>query len=108
MSKTILQINYGFTSSRADHTQLVTPMAEPIAAVPGLIWKVWLMNEANKEAGGIYLFESRESAEAFVNSAAVASFAAHPSITNVSAKFFEPDETLTQITRGPLKLGETV
>jgi len=102
MSKTILQINYQFTSSLADFTKLVTPMAEPIAAVPGLAWKIWLMNEAGREAGGIYLFESQEAAQGFVNSDAVKSFASHPTIANVNAKMFAPDEALSKITRAPL------
>ena len=102
MSKTILQINYQFTSSLADFTAMVTPMAEPISGVPGLVWKIWLMNEADHEAGGIYLFESRDAAQAFTNSEAIKSFAAQPSITNLSAKMFEPDEALSKVTRGPL------
>lgn len=102
MSKTILQINYQYTSSLADFTQLVTPMSQPIAAVPGLAWKIWLLNEADREAGGIYLFESREAAQAFVNSDAVKSFVANPIISNVNAKMFEPDEALSKITRAPL------
>ena len=102
MAKTILQINYQFTSSAADYTKLVTPMAEPIAGMSGLVWKIWLLNEVDREAGGIYLFESREAAQAFVNSDAVKSFIAQPSITNVSAKMFEPDEVLSKITRAPL------
>lgn len=102
MSKTILQINYKINSPRADHTALVTPMAEPIASAPGLVWKIWLMNEADHEAGGIYLFESREAAEGFANSPAVKDFVAHPMISSVSAKLFEPDEALSKVTRGPL------
>ena len=108
MTRTILQINYQFTSSRADHTALVTPMAESIAATPGLIWKIWLMNEVDREAGGIYLFESREAAQAFVSSPAVKSFAGQPSITAVNAKLFEPVEALSKITRGPLTVEATV
>jgi len=108
MAKTILQISYKFNSSRADHTALVTPNAEYIAGVPGLVWKVWLMNEAEHEAGGIYLFEGREDAVAFVSSAAITSFAAHPSLSAFSAKMFEAVESLSRITRGPLKIVEPV
>jgi hypothetical protein len=93
MSKTILQINYKINAS---------PMAEPIAQAPGLLWKIWLMNEADREAGGIYLFESREAAQGFLTSAAVKDFAAHPMISEVSAKMFNPDETLSKVTRGPV------
>ena len=108
MSKTILQINYTFNSSRADHTALVTPMAEFIAAVPGLVWKIWLMNEAEHESGGIYLFESAEAAQAFVSSAPVTGFAAHPSLGAFSVKLFEAVEALSNMTRGPLMVAEKV
>jgi hypothetical protein len=104
MSKAILQINYQFTSL-AELTKVNTPgVAEFIAAAPGLIWKIWLLNEADREAGGIYLFESREAAEAFANSDAIRSFAAHPVIANLNAKFFAPDEAMSKITRAPLNV----
>jgi len=52
MSNTILQINYHFTSM-ADLAKLATPdTAEGIAAVSGLVWKTWLLNEDGREAGG--------------------------------------------------------
>ena len=104
MSNTILQINYQFTSSVADFTKLVTPNAEFIAAVPGLVWKIWLLNAADREAGGIYLFESREAAQAFANSDAIKGFASHPTIANLHAKIFAPDEALSKITRAPLDI----
>jgi hypothetical protein len=102
MPKAILQVNYNFTMSHADFLTLVAPLAEPLSAVPGLIWKIWLTNPAESEAGGIYLFENAESASAFMASQAIADFAAQPGITNIRAKMFEPDERLSQVTRGPL------
>ena len=108
MSRTILQINYTFNLSRAEHTALVTPMAEYIAAVPGLVWKIWLVNEADHEAGGIYLFENAEAAQAFVSSAPVTGFAAHPALGAFSVKMFEAVEALSRITRGPLLVAEKV
>lgn len=108
MSKTILQVNYSFTSSHEDYTKLVTPLAEPISAVPGLVWKVWLMNESDRQAGGIYFFETRQSANEFMNSQAIADFVSQPTITDVSAKMFEPDESLSQVTRGPINIQKSV
>jgi hypothetical protein len=102
VSRVILQINYKFSSTRAEYDALVTPLAEPIASVPGLHWKIWLMNEANNEAGGIYLFENLEAAQAFATSQTVADFLANPTIREPSAKFFEPVENLSRITRGPV------
>ena len=102
MSKIILQINYKVNASHADFVALVTPMAEPIDSSPGLWWKIWLINEAEHEGGGIYLFESREAAQGFLDAPAVKGFAAHPMISALNAKFFEPDEVLSKVTRGPL------
>ena len=45
----ILQINFKFHMAREQYEAAVAPLAEPIAAVPGLVWKVWLMNEAEQE-----------------------------------------------------------
>lgn len=108
MTRVILQVNYKFMSSRAEHVALVTPLAEPIAAVPGLHWKIWLMNEPGKEAGGIYLFENTESAQAFMNSQPVADFLGHPTIFEADARLFEPVEELSRITRGPLTIATSV
>src|SRR5450432_2800511 len=104
MPNTILQINYQFTSSPAEHRALVTPAADPIAATPGLVWKVWLINETDHEAGGIYLFESRDAAQGYLNSPIITGFAAHPSIRAVSAKLFDTNESLSRITRAPLPI----
>jgi hypothetical protein len=108
MSRIVLQVNYKFKSSRAEYLALVTPLAEPIAAVPGLQWKIWLMNEAEQAAGGIYLFESADSAQAFMNSQPVADFLRHPTIAEATAKMFEPVEDLSRITRGPLTITTAV
>src|SRR5205823_9454115 len=44
--------SYHFTSM-ADLAKLATPdTAEGIAAVSGLVWKTWLLNEDGREAGG--------------------------------------------------------
>ena len=97
MSRTIWQINYQFASV-AELTKLLTPNV----AVHGLVWKIWLLNEAGRRAGGICLFESREPAQAFVNSADIKSLASHPSIANLNARLFTPAAALNKISRAAL------
>ncbi len=103
MAKTILQVNYRFNVSPTELRQLITPAAAPIAAVDGLLWKVWLIDEDRLEAGGIYLFRDRAAVEAFLANPMMAGFAANPAIADVSARIFAVDTTLSQITRGPLE-----
>ena len=57
MSEKLLQLNFKFSVTGDEYTQAVSPLAEKYAAVPGLRWKVWIINEAESEAGGIYLFD---------------------------------------------------
>ena len=103
MSQKILQVNMKFSIPRADLEAAWLEVAQPIADVPGLRWKVWLMNEAEHEAGGIYLFESEAAAQAYLAGPIVAALKASPAVSNISAKLFDVLESHTTITRGPVK-----
>ncbi len=103
MTQKILQINFKITSSVKDYTMLVAPLADPIAKTPGLEWKVWLFNEQNHEAGGVYLFRDDASVNAYLNGEIVAGLKKQPTIKDISAKVFDVEETLTHKTRGPIK-----
>ena len=51
MSAKILQINYKLNGPRAEYERENLPYAQPIANLPGLRWKVWIIDEAKSEAG---------------------------------------------------------
>jgi len=103
MSKKILQLNFKFNVSRAEYEQAVSPLASEFAAVVGLRWKVWLMNEAESEAGGIYLFDDESSLRAYLTGPLAAQVKSHPALSDMSAKQFDVMEDVTAITRGPVK-----
>jgi hypothetical protein len=71
--------------------------------VPGLRWKVWLMNEAEHTAGGIYLFESAAAVQAWMAGPIVAAMLVNPVLSNIEAKVFDILESHTKITRGPVE-----
>ena len=102
MSQQILQVNMNYSIPRADLETAWLGAAQPIADTPGLVWKVWLMNEEKKEAGGIYLFESEEAANAYVSGPIVAGLKASPAVSNISAKMFSVLGDHSAITRAPL------
>ena len=103
MSQKILQINFKFTTPAADHLKLVAPFADVIAAVPGLTWKVWMINEQKHEAGGIYLFRDEASVNAYLSSDIVLGMKKEPTVKDISAKVFDVVEEMTKKTRGPIK-----
>lgn len=108
MSQKILQINFQLSVPAKDYEQACLPAAQPIADTPGLRWKVWLMNEADHEAGGIYLFDDDESMRAFLAGPIVAAVKSNPDISDISAKTFDVMDALTVVTRGPVREGSRV
>jgi hypothetical protein len=102
MSEKILQINFKYHVSRTEYETAVAPVAEPIAAVPGLLWKVWILNEAEQEGGGIYLFANSQSLDNYLNSEIVAAIVSNPILSDFSVKQFEVMEGVTAVTHGPV------
>jgi hypothetical protein len=102
MGNTVVQINFKFDMSPSEFVETVRPLAEPIAAVTGLQWKLWLMDEANRRAGGVYLFDSSDAVQAYLNGPIVAGLGEHPKITDIAVKVHSVDDELSAITRGPL------
>jgi hypothetical protein len=102
MSGKLLQINFRLKVPAADYVAEVTPLADDIARVPGLLWKVWLLNEAENEAGGIYWFIDEASLRAYLDGPIVAGVASHPALADISVKVFDNISRLSEITRGPV------
>lgn len=99
MTQQILQINFNFSNSRAEYEAMTLPMAGPLAETPGLNWKVWLMDETNQEAGGIYLFDDETTARNFAQEAA-AMLSGDLPFSNASIKQFDVLEGHSITTRG--------
>ena len=97
----LLQVDFPFAGPWGNEmTAALRGLAESIAAEPGLIWKIWTENPATGEAGGIYLFADRASAEAYLamHTARLKSFG----IVQVNGKLFEVNGELSAINRAPL------
>lgn len=108
MSQKILQVNLKFNISKVDLEQAWLPAVQPIADTPGLRWKIWLMNEAEHEAGGIHLFDDEASLRAYLAGPIVAAVKSSPVVSNINVKQFDVMEEHTTITRGPVREGVRV
>lgn len=102
MSGKILQINFKFNVTPDEYLETVTPLASEIAQTPGLLWKVWLMNEAESEAGGIYWFNDGDALHAYLEGPVVAGIANHPAIAEIGVKVFDNIAALSEVTNGPV------
>ena len=97
----LLQVDFPFSGPWGPAmTEALRGLAASIADEPGLIWKIWTENAATSEAGGIYLFADRPSAEAYlaVHTARLKGFG----IPAVNGKIFDVNGELSAIDRAPL------
>jgi Putative mono-oxygenase ydhR len=99
----LLQVNYSRERGQdfPEQTEYLLSAAERIAGVPGLQWKVWIYDDAKHAAGGIYLFDSEEQARAFGDSIPE-SLGKLPGVSDIDRRYFDVDERLSEITRGPV------
>lgn len=97
----LLQVDFPFQGPWGEAmTGALRGLAESIAAEPGLIWKIWTENPEAQEAGGIYLFEDRASAEAYLemHTRRLMSFG----VPRVNGKLFSVNRELSLLDRAPL------
>ncbi|MER3495300.1 MAG: monooxygenase [Mastigocladus sp. ERB_26_2] len=104
MGLKLLQINFPFNGPWGNEmAQAYSELAHKLSETPGLLWKIWIENPSNGETGGIYLFEDASSLDTFLTEhiTRLKSFG----IENISAKQFDVNEQLTQITGEKLNWG---
>jgi hypothetical protein len=102
MSATVLQINFKFSVTVNELAEAFAPLAEPIAKVPGLRWKIWSLNEATSEFAGIYLFDDTETLQAYLEGPIIAQVSEHPALSDISAKQFGVIKGFSTTTRAPI------
>jgi hypothetical protein len=100
----IVQINYRRPEmAKAEwEARYTDERAKPFLQVPGLLWKIWLDGDAERLAGGIYLFADRASAEAYANGPIVARIKANPDCSEVLVRVFDVRQRMSEITRAPI------
>jgi Putative mono-oxygenase ydhR len=99
----LLQVNYRreHGQDNKDQAEYLLAAAERIAEAPGLQWKIWIHDDENQAAGGIYLFDSAEHARAF-GDGIPASLSRVPGVSDVDRRYYDVDDRLSAITRGPV------
>jgi hypothetical protein len=99
----ILQINFNYETpfNHLKDAPLARKVAQPIADIEGLKWKIWIYNAEEKSRGGIYLFEDEASVKAYMDSE-VAKMASSSQVSNLSVKVFDIMQERSEVTRAPL------
>lgn len=99
--KKLLQLHFAFKGPFGQElSDGLKTLAESINDEPGFIWKIWTENKQTEEGGGIYLFESEETALAYVemHTARLKGFG----VVEVFSKIFDVNEPLTLGNKGAI------
>lgn len=97
----LLQVDFPYTGPWGQEmTAQMDGLAQSIASEPGLIWKIWTENPQANEAGGVYLFQDLDSAQAYLamHTARLKGFG----IPQVNGKIFLVNEALSRTDRAPV------
>ena len=102
MSKKILEVNFRYAVSTPELEAGAQPLIDQVANVPGLIWKIWIIDENTQVAGGIYYFEDEEDARNYIEGPVFSQVKASPILTDLQIKMFDVMDGPSQSTRAPL------
>jgi len=98
----ILQINLKFNVSAAELVAEFVTAANHIAAVQGLKWKIFCMDDERSEGAGIYLFEDADALKSYLEGPIIAGMKDKKAFSDINVKTFDVVEEATTVTRGPL------
>ena len=102
MSQKIWQVNFKFSVTPEQYAEAVAPLADPISEVPGLLWKVWIVNPEENESGGIHLFADQASLDAYASGDIVNGILSNPALSDFSVKTFDVMEEYSLKTHAPV------
>lgn len=84
--------------TRADYDALCAQTAPAVAALPGLVSKVWLADESTNTYGGVYTWRDRPAMEAFLKTELFRALATHPNLVEMTSRVFGMLEVPSAIT----------
>lgn len=98
MTKKVFITKFNYSMPTEELKKIMPAVAPRFSEIPGCNWKIWLMNEDRREAGGVYLFESATKLSQFLNSNQFASVVNNPAFSNLQTNTFDVEEAASVIT----------
>ena len=102
MSRKLVELTFKLNGSGTAYEQSMVPLAERLVDVAGQQWTIWFLNDGERLAGGIYLFEDESAADTYLSGPLVDRLKHAPYCSGVTVTQFDIRDTLTEITAGPV------
>ena len=85
----IMQVNFKYVITYDELMKAFDDAAPAFAAVPGLVWKLWLSDKEKSMAAGIYYFKDNVDLDKHLASDLHKSLFTHPAIEDLDVKIFD-------------------
>lgn len=102
MTKKVFTTRFNYSIPTDEMKKIMPAVAPGFSKIPGCCWKIWLINEDRKEAGGVYLFESDTELEQYLSSDLFASVINNPAFNHLQTNTFSVEGAASVITGAPL------
>jgi hypothetical protein len=99
----LLEISFAYTIPTPDFRARMDAAAPLLATVPGLVWKVWAIDEAARRASGVYLFRDEAAAERYLAEVFGPHMGSNPALSGIAIRRYGVMEQATRITGGRLE-----
>lgn len=98
MGQMLVTVRYRVQGDHAHFRHDVKKAAGLIAGIPGLVWKIWGIDEDRDTGVSAYLFASEASARAFIAGPTIERLRSRPDVTDLSFEFAPVDQELSEMT----------
>jgi len=107
MGQMVVTVRYRVQGDHAHFRYDMKKAAGLIAGIPGLVWKIWGIDQDRDVGVSTYLFASEASARAFIAGPMIERLRSRPDVTEVTFDVAPVDRALSAITGGMPALAGT-
>lgn len=100
MNHCCLHVEVALNVTPAEWLERCEAAVPVMARLPGLVWKLWVLDEEDSSAGGLYLFEDREAARAYAEGPVLDHLRRSGAARAVSVRLLPLVDALSLRTRG--------
>lgn len=98
MGQVLVTVRYRVQGDQTHFRHDMTRAAGVIAGIPGLVWKIWGIDQDRGVGASAYLFASEASARAFIAGPTIERLRSRPDVTDVSFELAPVDRDLSEMT----------
>lgn len=95
MTQQCVHVEYELVVTAEEWSASCEAAADKLRQLPGLEWKLWLVDAAARSGGGIYLFRTAADADTFVHGPVLDGLRTNPAVRDVRVRSYAINAALS-------------